>query len=461
MSRFEDSGQDARLAPAGPGQSPVETPLNGFWPALLLFAASVIFIIGGSALHATAQAPKGAIQGQVIDSNGKALAGLQVTLDFNSASGEHEIENTVSSSDGSFQFQGLAQGSYTVRVICPSCDLTPKVNTVLKTGQTITITLVAHKPARNVSAPAESISSSSSHRQVAKKSGSMLGDIGFDQKPVFKAAAISSPEAGGGYSNSASVDTGQMVTEYLAPQEIGKFPELDGNSARNIEQQAQSDPTEEHLNRWGNLLLRERQYLQAVKVFTEGVQRFPRSERLRTGLGVALSSTGKYAEAVQQFTAATEINPSAPQPYIFLGQALILEKVQNPEARKRLEHFAKMNPQNSQALYYDAMSLWAEARGAAGRSRLNQVEALLKRAAGLDPSFGQAPFELGILYEQEGRTQEALREYQAAARATPNLAAAHYRLSRLYLRMGNREAAQQELNLYHKTQAQTSVVDSH
>ncbi|GEM_PF-2784219 len=425
-----------------------------------LGALALFFFVPFLAPHAAiAQAAQAQIRGRVTSASGKLLQSIRVVLVLNSSSGGRKIREATSGSDGSFEFNHLEPGSYTVRASCPSCALSPDMTLPLQSGQNMTVTLVVSEPAGAV--PGKSALPSHSPNQPAgKKSSPALTQVGFDQKPAFKAAAISNPEAGGGYSNSASVGSDRMVREYLAPQRIGKVPGSMASDGRAIEQAAQSDPTEDHLNRWGNFLLHRRQYLHAAGVFGEAVKRYPRSESLRIGLGISLSSTGKYHEAAKQFAAATDLEPSDPEPYLFLGQAAILERSPDSEAMKRLRYFASAEPQNAQALYYYAMSLWADVPRSTGGPALSSIETLLKRASALDPALGQARLELGILYEQEGRENEALRAYQAAERATPDLAAAHYRLSQAYLRLGNKAAAQKEMELYRQSQQPSVPPDS-
>ncbi|MGH9431581.1 MAG: tetratricopeptide repeat protein [Terriglobia bacterium] len=411
---------------------------------------------------ALAQTPTSNIRGVVTGPSGKGLSGVRVTLDLNLPSGEREIKRTTSGSGGSFEFDDLTPSSYTVKASCPSCNLPPDITFQLEAGQNMEVSLVLHEPANAGAASERPAASSTSPSQSAgKKPKEPLTGVDFDQKPAFKAAQYSNPEAGGGYSDSASAGTDRMVREYLAPQQIGKQPGAASSHGRAIEQAAQADPTEGHLNRWGNFLLSQRQYPQAASVFGDAVRRYPRSARLRLGLGIALSSAGKYNEAVEQLVAATDLAPADPEPYLFLGQATTLARTPETEATKRLKHFAEIDPQNAQALYYYAMSLWAEAPGSTNRARLQPIETLLKSASALDPELGQARLELGILYEQEGRDEDALREYQAAARATPGMAAVHYRLSRVYLRSGDQAAAQKELQLYHQAQKQPTAPGRH
>ena len=408
---------------------------------------------------ALAQSDQAAIRGHVTNAGGKPLYGVRVTLVLHSSLGERKISESTSESDGSFRFDHLAPGSYTVRANCTSCDLPQDMTLLLQAGQSMTVTLVLSEPAGALP-DKTALPSTSPSPSGGKKTSAGLGPVSFDQKPAFKAAAISNPEAGGGYSNSASVGSDRMVQEYLAPQQIGQLPGSMASDARAIEQVAKSDPTEDHLNRWGNVLLHRREYLRAAGVFGEAVKRYPRSESLRIGLGISLSSTGKYQEGVKQFATATDLDPSDPEPYLFLGQAAILERTPDAEATKRLKYFAGIEPQNAQALYYYAMSLWAQVAGSTDQSTLNPIETLLKRSAKLDPALGLAQLELGILYDQEGRENQALHAYQAAERATPNLAAAHYRLSQAYLRLGNKPEAQKELDLYRQSQQPSAPPDS-
>ena len=44
----------------------------------------------------------------------------------------------------------------------------------------------------------------------------------------------------------------------------------------------------------------------------------------------------------------------------------------------------------------------------------------------INPDDAEAHFNLGVIYGQQGRTDEAIREYQAALRINPDDAEAHY-----------------------------------
>jgi Flp pilus assembly protein TadD len=64
----------------------------------------------------------------------------------------------------------------------------------------------------------------------------------------------------------------------------------------------------------------------------------------------------------------------------------------------------------------------------------------------LNPGLGLAHLDLGILYSESGRNEEALRELTQAAKLTPNEVNVHWRLGRLYRTLGNKEAAKAEFD---------------
>jgi Carboxypeptidase regulatory-like domain len=64
--------------------------------------------IAGAAPHKEA-APPGEVDGQVMDAQGKPMAGVAVTM---LKAGEGKPKSTVSGADGSFKFDDLASGVY-------------------------------------------------------------------------------------------------------------------------------------------------------------------------------------------------------------------------------------------------------------------------------------------------------------------------------------------------------------
>jgi Tfp pilus assembly protein PilF len=80
---------------------------------------------------------------------------------------------------------------------------------------------------------------------------------------------------------------------------------------------------------------------------------------------------------------------------------------------------------------------------------MNHPEAaqpLLEKALRIDPRRELAHLDLGILYADAGRPDDALREMKEAARLAPEDVDVHWRLGRLYRSMGRKDEAKAELD---------------
>jgi tetratricopeptide (TPR) repeat protein len=82
-------------------------------------------------------------------------------------------------------------------------------------------------------------------------------------------------------------------------------------------------------------------------------------------------------------------------------------------------------------------------------SQLNKPDLarpLFEKAIRINPSIELAHLDLGVLMSDAGRNDDALRELQVAARLAPNDTDVHWRLGRLYRKMGRMQEAKLEFN---------------
>jgi tetratricopeptide (TPR) repeat protein len=225
----------------------------------------------------------------------------------------------------------------------------------------------------------------------------------------------------------------------------------DATSAVNeFQAAAQMDPSEKNIFDWGNDLLLHETVEPAIEVFNRGVTLYRNSLRMYIGLGIALYSRGSYDDAIVALCHASDLNPSDPRPYLFLGKIYNVSVSQADEVARRMKRFMETNPDNASAYYYYALSSWKGARGAGQGADLAEVETLLRKSTALDPRLADAHLQLGILYDDQHREQEAIPEFQAAIRLNPDDPDAHYHLAQAYLRTGDKERSQEELQLYGK-----------
>lgn len=211
---------------------------------------------------------------------------------------------------------------------------------------------------------------------------------------------------------------------------------------------AELDPSESNLFDWGADLLLHRAPEPAIEVFGKGNRLFPRSVKMLIGLGVSWYVRGSYEEAARRLCAATDLNPSDPTGYLFLGKMLSAESVDSNGVVERLGRFARLQPENALANYYYALGLWKQHNGPQDNASLAQVESFLQSAVRLDPTLGSGYLQLGIVYAERNDIPKAIAAYEKAIAATPKLPEAHYRLAQAYKRVGDEPGAQKEMQAF-------------
>jgi tetratricopeptide (TPR) repeat protein len=220
------------------------------------------------------------------------------------------------------------------------------------------------------------------------------------------------------------------------------------DAVREYQRAAELNPSEAYLFDWGAELLLHHAAEPAVEVFTKGNQLFPRSSRILAGLGASWYALGSYENAVQRLCEASDLNPGDSNPYLFLGRVQAVESTPSAAITERLQRFAKLQPENAMANYYYAISVWKGRKSPADSDNFAQVKPLLEKAIQLDPAFGPAYLQLGILFSERKDLSNAVAAYQNAIQATPDLEEAHYRLAQAYRQAGETSKAQAELQRY-------------
>jgi tetratricopeptide (TPR) repeat protein len=238
---------------------------------------------------------------------------------------------------------------------------------------------------------------------------------------------------------------------------LGEVDEKDGKfveAENEYETAAHMDPSESNLFDWGSELLLHRTLGPAVEVFQQATARYPASQRLVVGLGMALYARGNYDDAVKSLLRAADLNPAEPNCYFFLSKAYDSSPSQADEVTQRFRRFAELQPGNARALYYYAMSLWKGKRAQDPGLDLHQIESLLNKSLALDPKLAEAHLQLGNLYSDQTKFAEAIPEYKRALELNSDLADAYYRLGQAYVRTGEKDRAQEQFQVYQKIREQ-------
>jgi len=237
----------------------------------------------------------------------------------------------------------------------------------------------------------------------------------------------------------------------------GKIDEALGDSAaavKEFELAAHMAPREDSLFAWGNELLLHENISPALEVFRRGTSLFPQSSRMYIGLGLALYSHNSYDAAIEALCRASDLDPSDPRPYVYLGKMYNSSAGKADEVAERMRRFMQTNPENAYAYYYSALSLWRAPHKGEEGADTSKVEALLKESAARDPRLADPHLQLGVLYQDLHREEEAIGEFQTAIRLRPEDPDAHYRLAQAYLRAGDKSRSQEEFQVYDRLHKQ-------
>jgi tetratricopeptide (TPR) repeat protein len=259
-------------------------------------------------------------------------------------------------------------------------------------------------------------------------------------------------------------DARQLLREFLKRKDsaelhnlLGEVEEKDGKfvaAANEYELAAHLDPSESNLFDWGSELLLHRTLDPAITIFEKAAERYPNSPRVAIGLGIAYYSRGNYDDAVKSLLHAADLSPADPRAYPFLSRAYDSSPGQAEEVIARFRRFAEQQPSNGRAQYYYAMSLWKGKRSQDASLDLTQISGLLKKSVALDPSLAEAHLQLGNLYSEQRKYAESIPEYQRALELNSDLADAHYRLGQAYVRTGDKDRAQEQIQIYQKLREQ-------
>ena len=195
----------------------------------------------------------------------------------------------------------------------------------------------------------------------------------------------------------------------------------------------------------------------AVIRLTEAIELYPNSPRLWLGLGIAHFKAGSNPEAVKAFTQALKLDPKYAPAYAYLGMAHV-EVGNYQEAISSYERALAVNANLGVVNY-----LMGEVLQKLTETNDARIEANLKRAVELEPSFAAGRLALGKFYFRTGRLAQAQSELEEVVKLNPELPGAYYQLGLVYTRLKRTAEAQatmatfKRLNESRRTQEREDV----
>jgi tetratricopeptide (TPR) repeat protein len=201
----------------------------------------------------------------------------------------------------------------------------------------------------------------------------------------------------------------------------------------------------------GQTLLQAQKFDAALETFQAGVRIFDKSAQLELARGVALYGLRRFPEAIDSFLRTIQLAPDVRQPYVFLGRMLDVAEAKLPAITQVFAAYAKSQPDDALANF-----LYAKALGAKSVD-VTQIEALLRKSISLDDSKWESHFELGALLERKREYAESAKEFERSIELDPKEPMPHYRLARVYDRLGKGAEAEQQRVIHARLSGQNKA----
>ncbi|MCP3982429.1 MAG: tetratricopeptide repeat protein [bacterium] len=203
--------------------------------------------------------------------------------------------------------------------------------------------------------------------------------------------------------------------------------------------QLPKDLTTQEKVRMAESMLRAGRMHEALEQLHEAVEEEPENARLHNHYGSICFRAGRYAEAAEAFEKALELDPYLTDARNYLG-AVYNELGRPAEAetqwREALKDPAFPTPEK---VFLNLGALYAQ------QGRDDEAIDTLRRAVEINPKYHHAHYELAKLLERVGKLDEAARLYEVASPDYRSDGQFHYRLGFTYFRLGEKAKAKESL----------------
>jgi len=183
--------------------------------------------------------------------------------------------------------------------------------------------------------------------------------------------------------------------------------------------------------------LMDRNPILAIGIVGAGKKVFAKSPQLELLLGIAFYSLEEYTKAVDTFLNAARMDPAMEQPYAFIARTLEHAPSRLPEILDVFKARAAKAPNDYLSTYFYGKALLFNGDD-------EQAEKLLRKSVSLNGGYWESRLDLAEALEETGDLNAALAEFRRTIALNPKDATAHYRLGRLYDRLGKPAEANAE-----------------
>ena len=224
---------------------------------------------------------------------------------------------------------------------------------------------------------------------------------------------------------------------------------------RHLELAVDVQPYEESMHYdLGHFHLRHLDYDSAREVFLAGQKYFDKSPAIEFGLGIAAFGQRRFTEAIDRFLRTAELAPSMEQPHAFLGRLLQYGSNRLDAIEERLRVFHEQYSKNHFGPFLYGQVLLAKLGAGADPEAIATIEALLNESIDRNGNFWESHYELGVLVEKKRDFLGAEEHFKRAVDLNPHASKPHYRLARVYRRLGKTAEARNQRDLHEQVAKQ-------
>ncbi len=233
---------------------------------------------------------------------------------------------------------------------------------------------------------------------------------------------------------------------------LGKAYETAGDSAAarlHLEKAVETLPYDESLHfDLGYFHLRHQDFETAIVAFENGRKYFDKSAAIELGIGIAYYGQRRFNDAIDAFLRAAELAPPMEQPHAFLGRVLRHVRYRIDDAVDRFREFHTKHSKTYLGPFLYGQILLTQLGSSDDSEAIEQVEGLLRESIVRREDYWESNFELGVLLEKKRRYQDAENHLLRAVELNSEASKPHYRLARVYQRLGKSKAAKAERELH-------------
>ncbi len=170
---------------------------------------------------------------------------------------------------------------------------------------------------------------------------------------------------------------------------------------------------------------------EAEKTLKDGLAVAPKSIDLRYRLGMIYDKTGRSDEAIVEMEEILKQEPDSPEALNFIGYSWADRGIRLDEAEAMIKKALALKP--GDGFITDSLG-WVYYR----KNKLSDAIKYLKEAAAILPEDAAIADHLGDAYEKAGKHRDALEQYRKALKLKPDMKGLQEKIDRLEARTGGK-----------------------